>query len=72
MVIPRSFIGGDLWDSDIFWWLLGISVSITCYSALNIPVAIHNSSYSINNTTIDSEHDISMHEVYDIDKALRK
>lgn len=28
MVLPRAFTGGDLWDSDVLWWLLGIILSI--------------------------------------------
>lgn len=28
LVWPRGFTGGDIWDSSVFWWLLGISVAI--------------------------------------------
>lgn len=31
MVWPRGFTGGDVWISDVFWWLLGIVVSIIAY-----------------------------------------
>lgn len=24
LVFPRAFTGGDIWDSDVFWWLVGI------------------------------------------------
>lgn len=24
MVFPRGFTGGDMWGSDVFWWLMGI------------------------------------------------
>lgn len=26
MVVPRSFTGGDIWNSDVFWWLLGVCI----------------------------------------------
>lgn len=33
---------------------------------------IHHDSYRINITSIDAEHDISMREVYGLDKTLRE
>ena len=24
IVFPRGFSGGDMWSSDVFWWLIGI------------------------------------------------
>lgn len=24
LVLPRGFTGGDMWGSDVFWWLMGI------------------------------------------------
>ena len=27
-VIPRGFTGGDIWSSDVFWWMLGIALLI--------------------------------------------
>lgn len=28
MVWPRGFTGGDVWTSDVFWWMIGIIMSI--------------------------------------------
>lgn len=28
MVWPRGFIGGDIWGSDVFWWMLGLMMSL--------------------------------------------
>lgn len=27
MVLPRGFTGGDVWTSDVFWWMLGICLT---------------------------------------------
>ncbi len=27
MVFPRGFTGGDVWTSDVFWWMLGICLT---------------------------------------------
>ena len=31
MVLPRGFTGGDMWTSDVFWWMLGL-----CLAAMHI------------------------------------
>lgn len=28
MVLPRGFTGGDIWSSDVFWWMMGIAITI--------------------------------------------
>ena len=28
LVLPRGFTGGDMWTSDVFWWLMGIAFMI--------------------------------------------
>lgn len=28
MVWPRGFTGGDIWSSDVFWWMLGLIMSL--------------------------------------------
>ena len=28
MVWPRGFTGGDIWTSDVFWWMLGLIISL--------------------------------------------
>ena len=33
-VLPRGFTGGDVWSSDVFWWMLGIACSIICFDPL--------------------------------------
>ena len=32
MVFPRAFVGGDIWNNDVFWWMLGICLVITSSS----------------------------------------
>ena len=32
MVWPRGFTGGDIWSSDVFWWLLGLVLSMISYN----------------------------------------
>lgn len=32
LVLPRGFTGGDLWTSDVFWWMMGICI-VVLYSA---------------------------------------
>ena len=32
LVWPRGFTGGDIWGSDVFWWLLGLMLSRIAYS----------------------------------------
>jgi hypothetical protein len=32
LVWPRGFTGGDIWSSDVFWWLLGLMLSILAYN----------------------------------------
>ena len=27
MVLPRGFTGGDIWTSDVFWWMLGLCLA---------------------------------------------
>lgn len=31
MVWPRGFTGGDIWTSDVFWWMIGLTMSILSY-----------------------------------------
>ena len=32
MVWPRGFTGRDIWSSDVFWWLLGLVLSMISYN----------------------------------------
>lgn len=32
LVWPRGFTGGDIWSSDVFWWLLGLVLSMISYN----------------------------------------
>lgn len=36
LVWPRGFTGGDIWGSDVFWWLLGLILSRIAYSKKSI------------------------------------
>ena len=33
MTLPRGFTGGDMWTSDVFWWMLGICLTTLHLSA---------------------------------------
>lgn len=39
-VLPRGFTGGDIWSSDVFWWMLGIGISILYMKNIQEPQAI--------------------------------
>ena len=32
LVWPRGFTGGDIWSSDVFWWLQGLILSMISYN----------------------------------------
>ena len=39
-VLPRGFTGGDVWSSDVFWWMLAIALCIIHNSSRRRRVAV--------------------------------